>query len=158
VRAAAGAAQVGYSRDGSGAAGADVALAVLGEGPYAEGHGDRDDLALDAADVAVLRQLRAAGVPIVLVLISGRPMILGEALELADAIVAAWLPGSEGAGVADVLFGLRAPSGKLGHSWPRSMQQIPINVGDARYDPLFEYGFGLGYSSPGAATVAGAAR
>ena len=60
-----------------------------------------------------------------------------------DAFVAAWLPGSEGAGVADVLFGDVAPTGKLPHSWPRSVEQVPINVGDADYDPLFPFGFGL---------------
>jgi beta-glucosidase len=75
--------------------------------------------------------------------VSGRPLILGEAADLADAIVAAWLPGSEGTGVADVLLGDAGFSGKLSHSWPRSMAQIPINVGDANYDPLFAYGFGL---------------
>jgi beta-glucosidase len=64
---------------------------------------------------------------------------------MADAIVAAWLPGSEGQGVAEVLFGDYAPTGKLPHSWPRSMRQIPINAGDAGYDPLFPYGFGLSY-------------
>ena len=83
--------------------------------------------------------------PVVLVLLSGRPLILGEALDLCDGLVAAWLPGTEGAGVADVLFGTKAPTGKLPVSWPRSMAQIPINVGDAAYDPLFAYGFGLGY-------------
>jgi beta-glucosidase len=64
---------------------------------------------------------------------------------MADAIVAAWLPGTEGAGVADVLFGDYKPTGKLSFSWPRSMAQIPINVGDAKYDPLFPFGFGLTY-------------
>jgi beta-glucosidase len=82
---------------------------------------------------------------VVHILLCGRPLILGEALDLADATVVAWLPGSEGAGVADVLWGKSVPSGKLPVSWPRSMAQIPINVGDAGYDPLFAYGFGLGY-------------
>jgi beta-glucosidase len=72
-------------------------------------------------------------------------MILGEALGMADALVAAWLPGTEGQGVADVLFGDHKPSGKLPHSWPRSMAQVPVNAGDATYDPLFAYGFGLTY-------------
>ena len=83
--------------------------------------------------------------PVVLVLISGRPMILGPALDLADAVVVAWLPGSEGSGVADVLFGEYKPTGKLPVSWPRSNDQLPINVGDAKYDPLFPFGFGLTY-------------
>jgi beta-glucosidase len=82
----------------------------------------------------------------VLVVLWGRPLILGDALEAADAVVAAWVPGTEGAGVADVLFGDLAPTGKLSFSWPRSVAQEPINVGDANYDPLFPFGFGLTYS------------
>jgi beta-glucosidase len=81
----------------------------------------------------------------VLVVVSGRPLILGDAVDMADAVVAAWLPGTEGQGVADVLFGDYKPTGKLPFSWPRSMEQIPINVGDTKYDPLFAYGFGLTY-------------
>jgi beta-glucosidase len=79
------------------------------------------------------------------VLLSGRPMIIDRALEKCDAFVAAWLPGTEGAGVADVLFGAWKPTGKLSFSWPRSMAQIPINAGSRNYDPLFKYGFGLTY-------------
>jgi beta-glucosidase len=82
---------------------------------------------------------------VVVVVVSGRPMILGDVAEQADAIVAAWLPGSEGQGVADVLFGDFQPSGKLSFTWPRSMAQVPINVGDAAYDPLYAFGHGLGY-------------
>jgi beta-glucosidase len=84
-------------------------------------------------------------VPTVVVLLSGRPMVLGDALTQADAFVAAWLPGTEGAGVADVLFGDHKPTGKLAFSWPRSLAQLPMNVGDAVYDPLFPFGFGLSY-------------
>jgi beta-glucosidase len=84
-------------------------------------------------------------VPTVVVLISGRPMVLGATLDAADAFVAAWLPGSEGPGVADVLFGDAKPVGKLSFTWPRSNAQLPINVGDASYDPLFPLGFGLTY-------------
>ena len=72
-------------------------------------------------------------------------MILGRVLDDADALVAAWLPGTEGAGVADVLFGDHPPTGALSHSWPRAMAQVPINVGDPGYDPLFPYGYGLTY-------------
>jgi hypothetical protein len=72
-------------------------------------------------------------------------MILGDALENADAFIAAWLPGTEGDGIADVLFGDFAPQGRLSHSWPRRMEQVPINEGDASYDPLFPYGYGLTY-------------
>ena len=80
-----------------------------------------------------------------LVLVTGRPRILGTANDQADAVVAAWLPGSEGAGVADVLFGQVSPTGKLPCSWPSSMGQIPINVGDASYAPLYPYGYGLSW-------------
>jgi beta-glucosidase len=76
---------------------------------------------------------------------TGRPIVLAPILRYADALVAAWLPGSEGAGVTDVLLGDVAPTGKLPHSWPRAMDQIPINDGDAGADPLYPYGFGLTY-------------
>jgi len=89
--------------------------------------------------------MKQAGIPVVVVLISGRPLIINEVLDKANAFVAAWLPGTEGQGVADVLFGDYKPTGKLSFSWPRSMAQIPINVGDKNYDPLFKYGFGLTY-------------
>jgi beta-glucosidase len=145
MKKAAPGAQITYSLDGSGAAGADVGVVVIGETPYAEMMGDRADLSLDSADVAAVRTMKAAGIPVVVVLVSGRPMILGDVLGQADALVAAWLPGTEGDGVADVLFGDYKPTGKLSFSWPRSMAQIPINVGDADYDPLFPYGYGLSY-------------
>ena len=144
VRQAVGpAATVTYSTDGSIEKAADAVVVVLAEEPYAEGKGDRHDLKLKPEWLTLLRNAKARGVPVTLVLLSGRPLILGEAYELADAIVAAWLPGSEGAGVADVLFGDFAPTGRLSFSWPRAMEQIPINVGDAHYDPLFKFGHGL---------------
>jgi len=137
--------QVTYSKDGSGAAGADAAVVVVGEEPYAEMRGDRADLALAAEDQETIARVKAAGVPTAVVLLSGRPMVLGDSLSKADAFVAAWLPGSEGQGVADVLFGDWKPTGKLSYSWPRSTDQIPINVGDPKYDPLFAFGYGLSY-------------
>jgi beta-glucosidase len=100
-----------------------------------------------------VERVASTGVPVVVVVLSGRPMILGSVLERAPAVVAAWLPGTEGAGVADVLFGDSAPRGKLSHSWPRTMADIPVNVGDAGYAPLFPFGFGLSYS-PAAAPQA----
>lgn len=138
---------VTFDQDARDAAGADYTVVVLGEKPYAEGLGDRQDLALPESDLQALRNAKAGGAPVVLVLLSGRPLILGEALELCDSIIAAWLPGTEGDGVADVLFGDYNPTGKLSVSWPRSMSQVPINVGDANYDPLFPFGYGLRYSS-----------
>ncbi|MDT5271842.1 MAG: beta-glucosidase [Acidobacteriota bacterium] len=135
--------KVTFSKDGTGARGADVGVVVVGETPYAEGVGDREELALDAEDVAAIDNMKSAGIPVVVVLISGRPLIVNDTLAKADAFVAAWLPGTEGQGVADVLFGDYRPTGKLSLSWPRSTAQIPINVGDRNYDPLFPYGFGL---------------
>jgi beta-glucosidase len=145
MRAAAGEGRITYSKDGSGAAGADAGVVVVGETPYAEYKGDRDDLSLAQEDRDAIANVKKAGIPVVVVVVSGRPLILGEAVDMADALVAAWLPGTEGQGVADVLFGDYKPTGKLSFTWPRSMAQIPINVGDARYDPLFAYGVGLTY-------------
>ncbi|MBK8804454.1 MAG: glycoside hydrolase family 3 C-terminal domain-containing protein [Fibrobacteres bacterium] len=121
----------------------DIALVFAHELPYAEVGGDTMDLAVDPAALASAKTAKAAGAKVVVVLVAGRPQILGELESLADAIVMAWLPGSEGAGVADVLFGTVAPTGRLPCSWPRTMAQIPINVGDASYDPLYPYGHGL---------------
>jgi beta-glucosidase len=138
--------EVTYSADGSGAEGADVVLVVIGEEPYAETKGDRADLGLSREDLDVVRKVKAANRPMVTVLLSGRPLILGEALDASEAFVAAWLPGAEGQGVADVLFGDFQTTGRLPHTWPRSMDQVPINAGDKdRGQPLFPFGFGLGY-------------
>jgi beta-glucosidase len=90
-----------------------------------------------------MKRLKAQGVPVVAVFLSGRPLWVNPYLNAADAFVAAWLPGSEGAGVADVLFGRREFRGKLPYSWPKRADQTPLNVGDTGYDPLFAYGFGL---------------
>ena len=145
LKAAAKGGEVTFSADGTGATGADVGVVVVGEKPYAEFFGDREDLALDKDDLAAIANVKKAGIPVVVVVVSGRPLILGDALGQADAVVAAWLPGTEGQGVADVLFGDYKPTGKLSFTWPRTMAQIPINVGDAAYDPQFPFGFGLTY-------------
>jgi beta-glucosidase len=137
--------RVTYSRDGDGATGADGGVVVVGETPYAEYSGDRRDLALGEEDRRAIASVKAAGIPLVVVLVSGRPMIVTQALQEADAFLAAWLPGSEGQGVADVLFGVHNPTGRLPVTWPRSMDQIPINQGDGKPDPLFPFGFGLSY-------------
>ncbi len=125
-----GAANITYSENAAGADKADVVVAVVGEDPYAEGSGDRAKLELGAQDLALLAAAKQAGKPLVVVLISGRPLILGDVLTAADAFVAAWLPGTEGDGVADVLYGAFKPTGKLSFSWPKEMSQIPINDGD----------------------------
>jgi beta-glucosidase len=135
--------RITYSKDGSGAAGADVAIVAIGERPYAEGQGDDPLLTLDPEQLELVTRLKAGGMPVVVVLMTGRPVLLGKLLESADALVAAWLPGSEAQGITDVLFGDEEFSGKLPHSWPRNIEQVPINVGDASYDPLFAYGYGL---------------
>jgi beta-glucosidase len=149
VKHAAPGSAVTYSKAGDVPAGTRAAIVVIGETPYAEGVGDRASLELDPADVAVVKKVKASGVPTIVVLVSGRPMILEPILADADAIVAAWLPGTEGDGIADVLFGAFNPTGTLSHTWPRSMAQVPINVGPngekPKEVPLFEYGFGLRY-------------
>jgi beta-glucosidase len=137
--------RVTFSQDGSGAYGADVGILVIGERPYVEGTGDRIDLTLTQEDVEAFDNLKSIGIQVVVVLISGRPMIISDVIDYTDAFIAAWLPGTEAQGVADILFGDYKPTGKLSFSWPRSMDQIPINLGDDDYEPLFEYGFGLTY-------------
>lgn len=137
--------EVTFSKDGTGAAGADVGIVVIGEKPYAEFQGDRTSLALDEEDIQAIQNVKNAGIPVVVVLVSGRPMIVTDQVGNWDAFLAAWLPGTEGAGVAYVLFGDYNPTGKLPHTWPRSMAQIPINDGDGKTNPLYPYGFGLNY-------------
>jgi beta-glucosidase len=150
----------------------DVAVVVIGETPYAEGMGDLrtgHDVIVQAGsqingllkvlepygnttvlaklhpeDLHVIKNITSRGVPVIAVLISGRPLITNLELEASSAFVAAWLPGSEGGGVADVLFGGENFSGKLSFSWPKSTEQI-ARVGDEDYDPLFPLGFGLVY-------------
>ncbi len=132
---------VEYAADGLFASRAAVGVAVAGEAPYAEGMGDRADLALRAEDVAMIERMRANCDRLILVLVTGRPMIITEQLPVVDAVVAAWLPGTEGGGVADMLFGDCTFTGKLSYIWPRSMAQVPLSAlnGGA---PLFEFGFG----------------
>lgn len=125
--------------DGQGRA--EVGIVVLGEMPGSEGEGDRDDLSLTPEDVELVKRVRAQVDKLVVVLYSGRPLIINEVLELSDAFVAAWLPGTEGAGVSDVLFGDFPFTGKLPHNWIRNMAQVPrAKLGD---DPLFPFGYGL---------------
>jgi len=100
-------------------------VVVIGEKPYAEGAGDRVDLSLAPEDVTAVKQYEGAGNPSSVILFSGRPLILGDVLDQSDAFLAAWLPGTEGDGIADVLFGAYKPTGKLSFAWPRSMEQYP---------------------------------
>ncbi len=133
---------VTYDRRGNGALTGDIGIVVVGEQPYAEGRGDSLDIALRSSEVAIIERVCDA-MPCIVVMISGRPLVISELIGTMDAFVAAWLPGSEGGGIADVLFGEVDFSGKLPMSWPRSVEQLPINVGDSDYDPLFPYGYGL---------------
>jgi len=143
IENAAGSSQVVFSEDASSGTDADVAVVVIGEEPYAEGQGDRDDLSLNKNDVRLVQELYGYGMKVVVVLISGRPMLIDNILPYSDAVFAAWLPGTEGQGIADILFDDFQPTGKLGHTWPRSMAQVPLNFGDSNYDPLFAYDHGL---------------
>jgi beta-glucosidase len=135
--------KVTFSKDGTGADGADIGVVVIGETPYAEGKGDVAGPILAKEDIETVNNMKKAGIPVVVILISGRPLIINDVLERADAFIAAWLPGTEGQGVADILFGDYRPTGKLSFSWPRSVSQI--GAGAAKKEPLFVYGYGLTY-------------
>jgi beta-glucosidase len=146
------------SADGRYAKKPDAAIVVFGEQPYAEFKGDRPNLEYspdDKADLDMLRKLKAAGVPVVAVFLSGRPLWVNAELNASDAFVAAFLPGSEGGGVADVLFRKKDGSvandfrGKLSFSWPKRPDQYTLNRSDPGYDPLFAFGYGLSYAKPG---------
>jgi beta-glucosidase len=145
--------QIELSNDGSYAIKPDVAVVVFGEQPYAEGNGDLDNLEYqrgNKADLALLKKLQADGIKVVSLFISGRPLWVNPELNASDAFVAVWLPGSEGAAVADVIMAKADGSvnvdfrGKLSFSWPATPQQH-ANTGDADYQPLLPYGFGLRY-------------
>ena len=140
----------------------DVAVVVFGEDPYAEFQGDLPNLMFKAGksgDLELIKKLKADGIPVVAVFLSGRPLWMNRELNAADAFVAAWLPGSEGAGIADVL--LRGKDGKVQHdfhgklsySWPKRADQNDNNFGQKNYDPLFPFGFGLTYTDKGGFTA-----
>lgn len=133
----------------------DVAVVVFGETPYAEFQGDLETLDFTpTGPLETLRRLKAAGVPTVSVFLSGRPMWTNPEINASDAFVAAWLPGTEGGGVADVIVGDRAGTprndfkGTLSFSWPKTAAGAPLNRGDPGYDPQFAYGYGLTYQRP----------
>ena len=128
---------------------APVGIAIVGEMPYAEGLGDRADLTLYKVDLLVINALRPKVDKLIVVILSGRPLVITDQYQTADAWVAAWLPGSEGAGVADVLFGDYPFVGKLPYTWPRSNDQLPLNINNSANltgcaAPLFPFGYGLG--------------
>uniref|UniRef100_A0ACD5WAC5 Uncharacterized protein n=1 Tax=Avena sativa TaxID=4498 RepID=A0ACD5WAC5_AVESA len=120
----------------------DYAIVVVGEPPYAETSGDNLNLTIPAPGPSVIQNV-CKSIKCVVVLISSRPLVVEPYIGVIDAFVAAWLPGTEGQGVADVLFGDYGFSGKLARTWFKSVDQLPMNVGDKHYDPLFPFGFGL---------------
>ena len=136
----------------------DVAIVVFGENPYAEFQGDLATLMYkpgDDTDLETLKKLKADGIPVVAVFLSGRPLWMNREINASDAFVAAWLPGSEGGGIADVLLRKADGSvqndfkGKLSFSWPRTAVQFRNNVGQQDYDPQFAFGFGLTFADKG---------
>jgi beta-glucosidase len=164
IREVAPRATVTFSADASApTTGSDVGVVVVGETPYAEGYGDvggpecgwctvpqqeEKSLSLQPGDRAVIDKVCSAIEKCVVLVVSGRPQVLTDQLDQIDALVASWLPGSEGAGVADVLFGRHPFTGRLPMTWPATEAQVPINVGDADYRPLFPYGWGLRTDTP----------
>lgn len=150
---AAGGGQATLSADGSFTQKPDVAIVVFGETPYAEFQGDVDTLDfVPTGPLETLKRLKAAGIPTVSVFLSGRPMWTNPEINQSDAFVAAWLPGTEGGGIADVLIGDAAGkprndfTGNLSFSWPKTAKGEPLNVGQPGYDPQFAYGYGLTYA------------
>lgn len=153
----AGGGRVDYRPDGRWTERPDVAVLVFGEVPYAEGAGDRPDVDFRGSGfepLAVLERWQQAGIPTVSLFLCGRPLYVGPELAQSDAFVAAWLPGSEGGGVADVLVADAdgAPrydfTGRLPYSWPRSPQQTAVNAGAGDDEPQFALGYGLAYGAP----------
>ncbi|CAI0442328.1 unnamed protein product [Linum tenue] len=122
---------------------ADFAIVVVGEKPYAETKGDNLNLTIPHPSQEVIKKSCASGIKCVVILISGRPLVIEPFLPAMDAFVAAFLPGSEGQGVADLLFGDFGFTGKLARTWFKRVDQLPMNFGDKNYDPLFPFGFGL---------------
>ncbi|KAH7302622.1 hypothetical protein KP509_23G080000 [Ceratopteris richardii] len=122
--------------------GFDYAIVVVGEEPYAEMLGDNTNLTIPDGGIRTIQNV-CSSVKCVVVLISGRPLIVEPYLPLMNAFVAAWLPGTEGKGITDVLFGDYQFEGKLSRTWFKSASQLPMTVGDKYYDPLFPFGFGL---------------
>lgn len=125
---------------------AEIGIAIVGEKPYAEGWGDNANPTLSVEDIAAIERLRTSVQKLIVIIVSGRPLIITDDLQNWDALLAAWLPGSEGAGVADVLFGTATTIGTLPITWPRTTEQLPVDTSGFTRDgtsPLFPRGFGL---------------
>lgn len=170
-------AEITYSRNATASLeGYDTGVVVVGETPYAEGYGDvggpgwshdptdhekpreSKSMTLKASDQKAIEKVCSAVKRCVVLTVSGRPQVISKQLPKVDALVASWLPGTEGAGVADVLFGRRPFTGQLPVSWPRTAGQEPLNVGDASYRPLYPFGWGLTTGSHPRSDVASRAR
>ncbi|MCD0277747.1 exo 1,3/1,4-beta-D-glucan glucohydrolase [Xanthomonas melonis] len=156
IKAAGGSAELAV--DGAYKTKPDVAVVVFGENPYAEFQGDIATLLYkpgDDSELTLIKKLKAEGIPVVAVFLSGRPLWTNQYINAADAFVAAWLPGSEGEGIADVLLrkadgGVQNDfKGKLSFSWPKTAVQFANNVGQKDYDPQFKFGYGLTYTDKG---------
>jgi beta-glucosidase len=137
---------------------ADIGIAVVGEQPYTEGVGDASDLSLTKEDIQNITNIRTHSKKLIVIILSGRPMVITPQFQLADAWVAAWLPGTEGSGVADVLMGDYPFTGKLPYTWPRSNSQLPINLNTSTdltgcAAPLFPFGFRLGNAGSQSVTL-----
>lgn len=146
--------QVEYNPEGEFTTKPDVAIVVFGENPYAEWIGDIKSIAYQQhshRDAKLLESLKKQGIPVVSIFLSGRPLWMNRVINASDAFVAAWLPGTEGAGITDVIF--KTPQGSINHdfkgklsfSWPKLASQVVLNRHDNNYDPLFAYGYGLTY-------------
>ena len=139
---------VDYDKYGKFKGKANIGVAVVGEMPYAEGVGDKADLRLSDADITLISNVRSSVDKLIVIIISGRPLVITDQFSSADAWVAAWLPGTEGEGISDVLFGDYPFTGKLPYTWPRSNDQLPINenkVGKTGCEaPFFPFDYGLG--------------
>jgi beta-glucosidase len=120
----------------------EYAIVAVGEPPYAETAGDNQNLTIPAPGAKVIKDVCGL-VKCVVLIVSGRPLVVEQYVEYMDALVAAWLPGTEGQGITDVLFGDYGFTGKLPRTWFKSVDQLPMNYGDKRYDPLFPFGYGL---------------
>ncbi|CAN1171099.1 Beta-glucosidase BoGH3B [Linum perenne] len=118
------------------------AIVVVGEIPYAESQGDNGNLTIPEAGITAINNV-CGWTKCVVVLVSGRPLVIQPYLPKITALVAAWLPGTEGQGIADVLYGDYGFTGKLPRTWFKSVSQLPMNFGDKNYDPLFPFGFGI---------------
>jgi len=153
IKTVRGSANVVYSANGSTTEAVDVAVVVVGETPYAEGQGDSPNPKLNSADLAIISRVQQLNIPYVILLLSGRPLILDDVIANADALVACWLPGTEAMGITDVLFGDYDFTGKLSHSWPSAISQEPLNWGDSQYEPMFPYGFGPTYAMNGVSSM-----